>query len=62
MKKGKVMIRNCDKNSNLPNVGQIKHSAGSGFNNLLRIIFASFKLPFFHLDAGTPTPYYNRFL
>jgi len=56
------MIRNCDKNSNLPNVGQIKHSAGSGFNNLLRIIFASFKLPFFHLDAGTPTPYYNRFL
>jgi len=62
MKKGKVMIKNRDKNSNLPYVGQIKQSGDSGFNTLLRIIFASFKLPFFHLETRIPTPYYSHFL
>ena len=62
MKKGKVMIKNRDENSNLPNVGQIKHSVGSGFKTSLRFIFASFKLPFFHLDSGTPTPHCIHFL
>jgi hypothetical protein len=62
MKKGKVMIKNRDENSNLPYVGQIKHSEGSGFNTPLRLIFASFKLPFFHLETGTLTPHYCSFL
>ena len=61
MKKGKVMIKNRDENSNLPYVGQIKHSVGSGFNTPLRLIFASFKLPFFHLETRIPTPHNSSF-
>jgi hypothetical protein len=56
------MIKHRDENSNLPYVGQIKHSVGSGFNTPLRFIFASFKLPFFHLETRIPTPHNISFL
>jgi hypothetical protein len=60
MKKGKVMIKICNKNSNLPCIKQITRSVGSGINlTPFRFIFASFMNPFFHLIARTCTPHFE---
>jgi len=41
------MIKNRDENSNLPYVGQIKHSVGSGFKTPYDLFLPPLSCPFF---------------